>query len=142
MTFNSIPSVATLPRSIRIGPVELDLLRRDGLIDRKPIGLHPREFEVMWRLAETPDISVSRDQLLREVWHIDFDPQTNRVEVTISRIRTKLHVFRLSWLIATSTTGGYSFNSSALDTYIGIGERGTDRVESVSNEHSHAVSRE
>ena len=71
------------------------------------MGLHPREFEVLWRLAETPRIVVTRKELLRDVWRLDHDPETNRVEVNISRIRAKLHPFRLSHLLATGTSGGY-----------------------------------
>jgi DNA-binding winged helix-turn-helix (wHTH) protein len=96
-----------MPRLVRAGPITLDLFHRDGLVGDKWAGFHPREFEVLWRLAETPRIVVTRTELLKDVWRLEHFPETNRVEVHISRIRSKLHVFKLSWLVVTNPTGGY-----------------------------------
>jgi len=59
---------ALLPRFIRLGHLQLDLFHRDARMDDKWARLHPREFEVLWRLAETPGKILSRRQLLADVW--------------------------------------------------------------------------
>lgn len=67
-----------------------------GLIDRavarggRPIALLAREYAVLLCLARRRDRAVSRKELLREVWRLDFDPGTNRVEVHMSRLRAKV----------------------------------------------------
>ncbi len=63
---------ATLPRFRIIGDVTLDLFHRDGRVDDKWLGFHPREFELLWRLSEAPGERVTKKQLLTEVWRIDF----------------------------------------------------------------------
>lgn len=102
-----------MPRHVRAGPVSLDLFHRDGTVDGRWLGLHPREFELLWRLAESPRQRLSRRQLLAEVWRIDYDPETNRVEVHVARVRAKLHIFGLAWLIATDPAGGYRLDADA-----------------------------
>lgn len=77
------------------GQYAFDDLRID-LIDRRVeragrrIRLPPREFDLLANLARTPDRAVSRSALLHAVWRIDFDPGTNRVEVHMSRLRTRI----------------------------------------------------
>lgn len=94
-----------MPRHFRAGPVMLDLFHRDGSIDGRWLGLHPREFELFWRLAESAGQPISRRRLLAEVWRMDHHPETNRVEVHVARLRAKLHVYGLSWLIVTDPAG-------------------------------------
>lgn len=89
------------------GPVVLDLFHRDGRIERQWLGLHPREFALLWRLAENPGERVTRRQLLSDVWRIEHDPETNSVEVHISRLRSKLAISKACWLVATDPQGGY-----------------------------------
>ncbi len=43
-----------IPSHRRVGPLRLDLFHRDDQADGRWIGLHPREFALMWRLAECP----------------------------------------------------------------------------------------
>lgn len=124
-----------MPRHVRAGPVMLDLFHRDGRVEGDWLRLHPREFALLWRLAESPRQRLSRRQLLAEVWRIDHDPATNRVEVHIARLRAKLRTFGLVWLIVTDPSGGYLLNADAgaisheeaaqpqqyLDSYLHIG---------------------
>ena len=98
---------AGLPRRIQAGPVLLDLFHRDGRLNGRWLGLHPREFALLWRLAETPGQQVTRAQLLRDVWRLDHVPETNSLEVHVSRLRAKLHVSRCGWLVETHPQGGY-----------------------------------
>lgn len=96
-----------LPRWRSIGPLTLDLFHRDARHGARWLSLHPREFGVMWRLADHPGERVTRRQLLRDVWRIDHEPETNSVEVHISRLRSKLALTGCGHLIQTAPEGGY-----------------------------------
>ena len=98
--------LAMLPRRRAHGRVQLDLLHREGWVGRHRLGLHPREFALLWRLAETPGVPVAPQVLLSEVWHLSHRPETNSLAVHVCRLRAKLAVAGLSHLLHTSP-GGY-----------------------------------
>ena len=96
-----------LPRTMRAGPIELDLFFRDGRIGESWLSMHPREFELIWRLAEMPRQRCSRKTLLRDVWRLHHVPETNTLEVHVHRLRQRLAPFGCDTLIATDPAGGY-----------------------------------
>ena len=96
-----------LPRFRTAGPLRLDLFHRDAQHGNRWLGLHPREFQLLWRLAEASGRGVGRATLLREVWRLEHIPETNSLEVHVSRLRAKLAVSRLAWLVETDPEGGY-----------------------------------
>ena len=98
---------AMIPRFREVGDVTLDLFHRDGRVDDRWLGFHPREFELFWRLAQEPGVRVTKRQLLAEVWRINFEPETNSVAVHVARVRGKLDPFGLATLLATHPEGGY-----------------------------------
>ncbi len=102
-----ITSTETMPRFRAAGPVELDLFHRDGSVAGRWLGLHPREFALLWRLAEQPGSRITRRQLLADVWRLQHEPETNRVEVHVSRLRGKLATAGLQAMVATDPRGGY-----------------------------------
>ena len=105
---NVFPQNDTLiPRFREAGDVTLDLLHRDGRVEDRWLSLHPREFELIWRLAQEPGQRVSKRQLLADVWRISFEPETNSVAVHVARVRAKLQPFGLSRILATHPEGGY-----------------------------------
>jgi hypothetical protein len=97
----------TLPRFRDVGQLRLDLFRRDGIVQGKPLGLHPREFALIWRLTDTPGVPVRKSVLLTDVWRLAFVPDTNSLAVHIYRLRTKLALAGLDGLVQTSASGGY-----------------------------------
>ncbi|MCK0127344.1 winged helix-turn-helix domain-containing protein [Erythrobacter sp. F6033] len=102
------PDNATLiPRFREAGDVTLDLFHRDGRVEAKWIGFHPREFELLWRLAEEPGLRMTKKQLLADVWRLDFEPESNSVAVHVARVRAKLSSFGLDNIVATHPDGGY-----------------------------------
>lgn len=112
--FPEAPDTALMmPRFREAGDVTLDLLHRDGRVVDSWLGLHPREFALLWRLAEQPGVCVSRKQLLADVWRIRYEPQTNSLAVHVARVRAKLEPFGLSRLIATHPAGGYFLDPAA-----------------------------
>ncbi len=76
--------------TLTAGPLELDLVRRQALLDGVSTNLSEREFALLRCLAERVGRVVPREHLLEEVWGIDFDPGTNVVDVCVRRLRKKL----------------------------------------------------
>ncbi len=106
--YNLFPDSDTLiPRFREAGDVTLDLFHRDGRVDDRWLGLHPREFELLWRLSEEPGVPFSKQRLLADVWRIAFEPKTNSVAVHVARVRAKLDPFGLSHILATDKLNGY-----------------------------------
>lgn len=102
--------VGALPRQQQLGELVLDLLLRDVLIDGRRIGLHPREFALLWRLTEADGNPVAADVLRRDVWGLTVRPETNSLAVHISRLRAKLRGRGQHDLIRTESDGGYRIN--------------------------------
>ena len=100
-------SAGALPRHRQVGPLDLDLLHRDAKADGRWLALHPREFALLWRLADERGERVPRERLLRDVWRLAYVPETNSLEVHISRLRAKRAATKAAWLVETDPRGGY-----------------------------------
>ncbi|HYA86716.1 MAG TPA: response regulator transcription factor [Nitrospirota bacterium] len=75
---------------LRIADLTLDLRARKVERGGKPIPLQPREFRLLEYLVRHQDQIVTRTMLLESVWEYRFDPQTNVIDVQISRLRSKI----------------------------------------------------
>jgi two-component system, OmpR family, response regulator len=73
-----------------IADLKLDLRRRRVERATKPIALQPREFRLLEYLVRHQGQVVTRTMLLEAVWDYHFDPQTNVIDVQISRLRQKI----------------------------------------------------
>ena len=71
---------------LRAADLEMDLLRREVRRAGKPIDLQPREFQLLEFLLRHAGQVVTRTMLLEGVWDYHFDPQTNVIDVHISRL--------------------------------------------------------
>jgi two-component system OmpR family response regulator len=80
-------SVQTL---LRVGDLEMDLIGREVRRCGQEIDLQPREFQLLEFLMRHAGQSVTRTMLLEQVWEYHFDPQTNVIDVHISRLRSKI----------------------------------------------------
>ena len=100
-------AMQSLPRFRHVGSLRLDLLQRDGVVAGRPLGLHPREFALIWRLADAPGEAVMVGSLLRDIWRLAFRPETNSLAVHVSRLRAKLRIAGLDGLIETLPDGAY-----------------------------------
>jgi two-component system OmpR family response regulator len=78
------------PTRLMVGDLELDLLARDARRAGKRIELQPREFRLLEYLMRQAGRVVTRTMLLEAVWDYHFDPQTNVIDVHISRLRQKI----------------------------------------------------
>jgi two-component system OmpR family response regulator len=74
----------------KVGDLELDRLARMVKRKDKPINLQPREFRLLEYLMKYAGTVVTRTMLLENVWDYHFDPQTNVIDVHISRLRAKI----------------------------------------------------
>ncbi|MCY4227783.1 MAG: response regulator transcription factor [Gammaproteobacteria bacterium] len=73
-----------------VGGLKMDLLTREVWRDEKPIELEPRSFSLLECFMRHSNQVVTREMLLQHVWDYNFDPQTNVVDVHISRLRSKI----------------------------------------------------
>jgi two-component system OmpR family response regulator len=78
------------PTTITVDDVVLDLLSRRVTRAGQPIDLRPREFSLLEYLMRNAGKVVSKTMILSHVWEYSFDPQTNIVDVLVSRLREKL----------------------------------------------------
>ena len=75
---------------LTVGGLEMDLLARTVKRDGQKIDLQPREFRLLEYLMRNAGQTVTRKMLLENVWDYHFDPQTNVIDVHISRLRSKI----------------------------------------------------
>jgi two-component system OmpR family response regulator len=80
-------SVSTI---LKVGDLEMDLIGRNVHRAGQEIDLQPREFQLLEFLMRHANQSVTRTMLLEKVWEYHFDPQTNVIDVHISRLRAKI----------------------------------------------------
>jgi DNA-binding response OmpR family regulator len=93
-------------RYLRSGGITLDLNRRKVNTGDREVNLTEREFLLLSHLMRGDGKVFSRDDLLSQVWGLNFDPGTNVVDVYIRRLRRKLG----DHIIETVRKAGYSFN--------------------------------
>ena len=78
------------PTTLTMGDLTLDLLSRKVTRGSTLIELRPREFALLEYLMRNPGKVVSKTMILSHVWDYTFDPQTNIVDVLVSRLREKI----------------------------------------------------
>jgi len=83
-------TTAAATTTLRVADLELDLLSRTVKRGGKPIDVLPREFRLLEYLMRSSGHVVTRTMLLEHVWDYHFDPQTNVVDVHVSRLRQKI----------------------------------------------------
>jgi two-component system OmpR family response regulator len=84
------PAAEAVATRLQVGDLEMDLLSRRVLRAGTAIELQPREFKLLEFLMRHAGQVVTRTMLLEGVWDYHFDPQTNVIDVHISRLRQKL----------------------------------------------------
>jgi len=99
------PSAETT--ELRVGDLELNLLTREAKRAGRSIELQPREFRLLEYLMRQAERVVTRTMLLEAVWDYHFDPQTNVIDVHISRLRQKIDRHHPKPLLHTVRGAGY-----------------------------------
>ena len=98
---------------LRVGDLEIDLLARSAKRADKIIELQPREFRLLEYLMRYHNQVVTRTMLLEHVWDYHFDPQTNVIDVHISRLRQKIDKGFKTTLRHTLRGAGYCLREPA-----------------------------
>ena len=97
----------------RVGGLELDRLSHRLTRDGREIALQPREFRLLEYLMKHSGQVVTRTMLLENVWDYHFDPQTNVIDVHVSRLRSKIDKGFDPPLLHTVRGSGYTLRDSA-----------------------------
>ena len=92
---------------LKSADLEIDLLTRTVTRAGKPILLQPREFKLLEYLVRNAGHIVTRTMLLENVWDYHFDPQTNVIDVHISRLRAKIDKGHEEPILQTVRGAGY-----------------------------------
>lgn len=94
----------------QVGDLEIDLLSRTVRRASQKIDLQPREFRLLEYLMRHAGQVVTRTMLLENVWEYHFDPQTNVIDVHISRLRSKIDKDFERPLLKTVRGAGYTIS--------------------------------
>ena len=94
--------------TLKFEDLEMNLLTRRVMRHDKAIDLQPREFKLLEYLLRNAGRVVTRTMLLENVWEYHFDPQTNVIDVHISRLRSKIDKDFTPPLVHTIRGAGYS----------------------------------
>jgi two-component system, OmpR family, response regulator len=94
-------------RILQVGDLRMDLLSRRVSRGSRAITLQPREFKLLEYLMRHANQVVTRTMLLEAVWDYNFDPQTNVVDVHISKLRQKIEDDFERPLVKTVRNAGY-----------------------------------
>ena len=101
------------PFVLRYADLGLDLRTRRVERGGVPIQLQAKEFALLEYLMRNPDRVLSKTMILEHVWEYGFDPQTNVVDVLVSRLRSKIDRDFAQKLVHTLRGAGYVLRSEA-----------------------------
>lgn len=97
---------------LHVGDLTLDLIKHKVTRSGSNINLQPREFRLLEYLMQHTGQVVTRSMLLENVWDYHFDPQTNVIDVQISRLRSKIDKDFDSPLLHTIRGAGYKLQET------------------------------
>ncbi|WP_225764302.1 response regulator transcription factor [Inquilinus sp. Marseille-Q2685] len=103
---------AAAQTELQIGDLKMDLLSRSVTRSGRKIDLQQREFQILEYLMRHSGQVVTRTMLLENVWNYHFDPQTNVIDVHISRLRQKIDRDFDTPLLQTVRGAGYCLRAS------------------------------
>lgn len=98
---------------LTVDGLRMDLLSRKVTREGRPIALQPREFKLLEYLMRHKDQVVTRTMLLENVWDYHFDPQSNIVDVHVSKLRQKIDSGFGRSLLRTIRSAGYMITADA-----------------------------
>ena len=109
---------AVMRRTDHVGPVDkkltfdklvINLDSYELVVDGKKVDTPPKEMELLYHLASSPNRVFTRNQLLDEVWGFDYFGDSRTVDVHIKRLREKLEGVSDQWNLKTVWGVGYKF---------------------------------
>src|SRR5258708_9234351 len=98
--------------TLAVPDLAMDLLSRKGTRAGRHLTLQPREFKLLEYLMRHADQVVTRTMLLESAWDYHFDPQTNVVDVHVSKLRQKIDAGAERPLLRTIRNAGYMLSAN------------------------------
>lgn len=105
------PAITTADNTLSLADLELDRMSRKASRAGRPIELNTREYHILEYFLQNPGRVITRTMLLEQVWGHNFDPQTNVIDVHISRLRKKVDFPDMSSLLYTVRGAGYKMEA-------------------------------
>ena len=93
--------------TLSLGDLRMDILTRKVTRGGRAVNLQPREFKLLEYLLRHAGQVVTRTMLLENVWNFHFDPQTNVIDVHVSKLRQKIDAGAQQPLLRTVRNAGY-----------------------------------
>src|SRR6185437_15521359 len=106
-------SAGRINETIQIDDLEIDLIHHKVSRAGQRIDLTPKEFALLWLLARRKGEVISRSLIADQVWNMNFDSDTNVVDVHIARLRSKVDIPFPRRLIKTVRGMGYVLDDQA-----------------------------
>ena len=103
----------TKQRRLVFDKLIIDMDSFELLVNGKKVDTPPKEMELLYYLASSPNRVYTRNQLLDEVWGFDYFGDSRTVDVHVKRLREKLEGVSESWSVKTVWGVGYKFEVSA-----------------------------
>lgn len=97
------------PKKLTFDKLTIDMESYELLVDGKRVEAPPKEMELLYHLASSPNRVFTRNQLLDEVWGFDYFGDSRTVDVHIKRLREKLENVSDKWSVKTVWGVGYKF---------------------------------
>ena len=98
-------------RRLEFDKLLIDMDAFELIVDGKKVDTPPKEMELLFHLASTPNRVYTRNQLLDEVWGFDYFGDSRTVDVHIKRLREKLEGVSDQWSLKTVWGVGYKFEA-------------------------------
>jgi DNA-binding response OmpR family regulator len=99
-------------RRLTFDKLVIDMDAFELIVDGKKVDTPPKEMELLFHLASSPNRVYTRNQLLDEVWGFDYFGDSRTVDVHIKRLREKLEGVSDQWELRTVWGVGYKFEVS------------------------------
>ncbi|QNK01901.1 response regulator transcription factor [Dyella telluris] len=106
------------PEVFSVGDLSLEPRTRRVFRNGRPVALQPREYQLLEYLVRHQGEVVTRKMLLAAVWGFHFDPETNVIDVQMSRLRTKLDEGGAAPLIRTVRGVGFTIGDNDDGTHV------------------------
>ncbi len=78
------------PQTIDIYGIHIDISKREVIINKEPLKLRTKEFDLLSVFAQNPDVVLTRERLLNQVWGYDYYGETRTVDVHVNHLRDRL----------------------------------------------------
>jgi len=102
-------AVETKARRLTFDKLSIDMDAFELTVDGKKVDTPPKEMELLFYLASSPNRVYTRNQLLDEVWGFDYFGDSRTVDVHVKRLREKLEGVSEKWCLKTVWGVGYKF---------------------------------